>query len=90
MVPTPFVEPGEPEVPARVETSTSEESVSPANWRVCYKWQSNILLNEMILVKSCLHGRRLLGKVDEKREAGMALERWRRRCCGLSRGTKSE
>jgi hypothetical protein len=52
--------------------------------------QSNIVSNEMILMKSCLHGRSSLGRVDEKREAGMAFESWRRRCCGLSRGTKSE
>jgi hypothetical protein len=49
---------------------------------------NNILLNEMILMKSCLHGIRLLGRVDEKREAKM--ESWKRRYCGLSRGTKSE
>jgi hypothetical protein len=42
----------------------------------------------MILMKSSLHGTRLLGRVDEEREA--ELESWRRRCCMLSRVTKSE
>jgi hypothetical protein len=47
-----------------------------------------IFLNEMTLMKSCSHGKRLLGKVDEKKEA--ELESWRRRCCRLNRVTKSE
>jgi hypothetical protein len=42
----------------------------------------------MILMKSCLPGIILLGRVDEKRESGR--ESWKRRCCALSRGTKSE